>query len=84
MFLVSNKALSLEILPGPYSWPKMYKRSRWWGGRGVRRRVVQKKTSVTRPSRAVFKKYLLFRHIELSKGRGQTMPKKSFADVLDM
>ena len=54
------------------------------GGGGVCGAESSKKTSVTRPSRAVFKKYLLCRHIELSKGRGQTMPKKSFADVLDM
>ena len=54
------------------------------GGEGGAAPSRPKKTSVTRPSRAVFKKYLLFRHIELSKGRGQTMPKKSFADVSDM
>ena len=51
MFLVSNKGLSLEILPDPYSWPKMYKRQELLqeikvvgvgGGGGVRRRVVQK------------------------------------------
>ena len=36
-------------------------------GGGVRRRVVQKKTSVTKPYIAVLKKDLLFRHIELSK-----------------
>ena len=52
MFLVSNKALSLEILPGPYSWPKMYKRLRWWGGGGggCGAESSKKKTSVTRPS----------------------------------
>ena len=54
------------------------------GGEGGAAPSRPKKTSVTRPSRAVFKKYLLFRHIKLSKGRGQTMPKKSFADVLDI
>ena len=68
MFLVSNEALSLEILPSPYSWPKMQKRSRWKGrgGGGAARRP--KKKSVTRPCIAVLKKDLLCRHIELSKG----------------
>ena len=62
----------------------MYKKSRWWGGGGCGAVSSKKKTSVTKPYIAVLKKDLLFRHIELSKGRGQTMPKKSFADVLDM